>query len=119
MNALQTLSWTPPPELLARHFLEPAQGFNLILERRHAKHGIQHHVVSTEATPAISAFRPPLRICVMHAQPALDTKLGRVPPVLADFLAQHRELLLGLRIRRDDRHPAVGESCRSFHYIFR
>ena len=111
---LRALTLASNPLLAARYFLEPAQGFNLILELRHAIHGIEHYEVGVELTPAISRCCPPLRVRVLHAQPALNAEIFRVASVVAYFLSQHRELLPGLLIRRDDRHPAVAEPGGAF-----
>src|SRR4029434_5457948 len=95
--------------LSARHLLKPTQSFDLIIEPKDAIHRIEHHYVGAESPPAVCRRCPALRIPVMHAQPTLNAKLCRDTPERPELFAQCPEFFRSLRIRFDDRHPAVSE----------
>src|SRR5499425_2214008 len=48
--------------LSARDLLEPPQGLDVIVEVQDAVHGVQHHHVSAESTPAVRRSRPALGV---------------------------------------------------------
>ena len=85
----------------------------MIVELQDAVHGVQHHHVSAESTPAVRRSRPALGVRAVHAQPALDAELRGIPPERLELFAQRRELLLGLRVGGHDRHPAIAEPGRA------
>src|SRR5262245_23047629 len=102
--------------LSAHHLLKPTQGFDLIIEPADAIHRIEHHYVRRQPPPTVCRRCPALRIPVVHAQPTLNAKLCRVAPERAELFAQCPEFFLSLRIRFDDRHPAVSEPGSSRHH---
>src|SRR5262249_46490854 len=74
--------------LSARDLLEPPQGLDVIVEVQDAVHGVQHHHVSAEPTPAVG--RPPAAaaqpwgsaLC-MGSQPSMPNFAGSRPNVLS------------------------------------
>jgi hypothetical protein len=60
--------------LSACDLLEPPQRLDVIVEAADAVHGVEHHQVGAEPTPAVGRGRPGLRVRITHAQPALDAE---------------------------------------------
>src|ERR1700730_11526947 len=65
--------------LFARDFLEAPQGLDLLIELRHAVHGIEHHHLGAETLPALRGLGPELRVGGIHAQPSFEPEGGRIP----------------------------------------
>ncbi|MCC7485406.1 MAG: hypothetical protein IT529_10515 [Burkholderiales bacterium] len=82
----------------------------MLLQPRHAIHRIEHDEVRCQLPPAIGRRAPPLRIVPLRAQPPFKTEPRSVASVLRDFPPQQRELALGFRVRRHDRHPPVADA---------
>src|SRR5690348_8723205 len=70
---------------LCRDFAEATQRFDLIVERRHAIHRIEHHEIRAEPTPAFSRCTPALRIALVHAKPAFDAERCSVATTRSQF----------------------------------
>src|SRR6266550_5250713 len=90
-------------------FFEASQSLDVIIEAGHAVHGVQHHHAGAEPTPAVGSGRPALRVRAVHAQPGFDAEFVRVASERLELIPQESKLLLGLRIRGQDGHPASAE----------